>query len=499
MSDISSQYDWIVLGDHPGALLSANLVARLGLTVLVVPKSETRGVLLSDEGQYLDPESNFLLGLGEGGLLHESLSKVGAISEDILSGDRIYPQVLTPQYRFQFKSEPDLLSLELNRELGTESSLEKDFIESALAGSSEVLDYWTRYPSQLTLDPSGKVKPERRKSWHQIRSVSKVSRNLATKSTVNNPSGEVESVEALRFGFLGLARPGTGLESQEAFHALALGRSGASYRGGTTSYRKLLIRNAKKLGATILDGAECRRIFVDNGRFTGIQVSSSGNMITGTGCILGSSFEQFSKRVSMNGRSWFSRTHRWPDPVGWKFTIALSVSGEGIVPGLTRRMVWKEAEAPAVEIELAEPGEYGARDQERKLIFLRTILPFHIETLNWEYQRMMAARMFRLASKLVPYLEFHVMKVFPDFRPETQNELRAVYPFERLDMIPENLRCYAPTEHSRRFQGASSGIEGLFISSNQSFPELGSFGPVVAAFDGVAWVAHKMGLAGPSL
>jgi len=497
MSNIGSQYDWIVLGDHPGALLTANLVARLGLTVLVVPKSETRGVLLSDEGQYLDPESNFLLGLGEGGLLNDSLAKVGALSADILSGDRIYPQALTPQHRFQFKSEPDLLSRELNRELGAESSEEKDFIESALAGSSEVLDYWTHYPSQLTLDPTGKAKPERRKSWQQIRSVSRVSRGLESMHSPTNPHGEVESVEALRFGFLGLAQPGADLDSQEAFHALALGRSGASYRGGTTNYRKLLIRNAKKLGATILDGAECRRIFVDNGRFTGIQVSSSGNMVSATGCVLGSSFEQFSDRVSMNGRSWFSRTHRWPDPVGWKFTIALSISGEGIIPGLTRRMVWKEAEAPAVEIELAEPGEYGARDQERKLIFLRTILPFHADTLHWEYQRMTAARMFRLASKLIPYLEFHVMKVFPDFRVETQSDLKSVYPFERLDMIPENLRCYAPTGHSSRFKGANSGIEGLFISSNQSFPELGTFGPVVAAFDGVAWVAHKMGLTGP--
>ena len=199
----------------------------------------------------------------------------------------------------------------------------------------------------------------------------------------------------------------------------------------------------------------------------------------------------------MNGRSWFARSRTFPDPVGWKYTIALSVSDEGIVPGLTRRMIWKEADTPAVEIELAEPGEYGTRDQERKLIFLRTILPFTTESLNWEFQRMTAARMFRLASKLIPYLEFHVMKVFPDFRSDDQTELKRVYPFERLEMIPENLRSYAPTDHSRKLQGASSGIEGLFISSNQSYPELGSFGPVVAGFDGVAWVAHKMGLAGP--
>jgi hypothetical protein len=496
-SALANQYDWIVLGDHPGALLTANLVARLGLSVLMVPKSETRGVLLSNEGQYLDPESNFLLGLGEGGLLNTSLSKVGALSADILAGDRVYPQALTPQYRFQFKSEPNLLSLELNRELGTGENQEKDFIESALASSSEVLDYWSNYPQQLTLDPTGKIKPERRKSWQQIRAVSRVDRSLEARKTSIGTVAEIETVEALRLGFLGLAPVSAGLDSREAFHALALGRSGASFRGGTTSYRKLLLRNAKKLGATILDSADCRRIFVENGRFTGIQVSSSGNMISGSGCILGSSFGQFSERVSVNGRSWFSRTKTFPDPAGWKYTIALSVSDEGIVPGLTRRMIWKEADAPAVEIELAEPGEYGTRDPDRKLIFLRTILPFNTESLNWEFQRMTAARMFRLASMLIPYLEFHVMKVFPDFRSDDQTELKRVYPFERLDMIPENLRCYAPTDHSRKFQGASSGIEGLFISSNQSYPELGSFGPVVAGFDGVAWVAHKMGLSGP--
>jgi hypothetical protein len=229
----------------------------------------------------------------------------------------------------------------------------------------------------------------------------------------------------------------------------------------------------------------------------------SGNMVGGTGCVLGSSFDEFSERVSMNGRNWFSMKRQWPDPTGWKFTVAFSVRNEAIPPGASRRMVWKENEAPPVEIEIAAASEYGGRerdrDKDKQIVFLRTVLPYSVESLKPEFQRIVSARMFRLASEIVPYLEYHVLSIYPDFRADSQSDdLGVVYPFQRLSEIPENLKCYGTNQGlSNLFQGSGSGIEGLFITSNQSFPELGNFGPTVASIEAVAWIAHRLGLRGP--
>ena len=58
------RYDWIVLGDDPGALLSACLAARLGLSALVLDCGERAMSVVSGSGQLLDPETSTLLGLG---------------------------------------------------------------------------------------------------------------------------------------------------------------------------------------------------------------------------------------------------------------------------------------------------------------------------------------------------------------------------------------------------------------------------------------------------
>lgn len=42
-----------------------------------------------------------------------------------------------------------------------------------------------------------------------------------------------------------------------------------------------------------------------------------------------------------------------------------------------------------------------------------------------------------------------------------------------------------------------SGVEGLFLSSAEVYPHLGTMAAPVAALEGSAWIAHRMGLAGP--
>ena len=74
----------------------------------------------------------------------------------------------------------------------------------------------------------------------------------------------------------------------------------------------------------------------------------------------------------------------------------------------------------------------------------------------------------------------------------TPNELTELYGFTTLEAIPDNLRMYAG-----KGVGSTSGIEGLFVASEESYPALGNLGPTVAALESAAWLAHQSGLAGP--
>jgi hypothetical protein len=494
--NIATQYDWIVLGDHPAALLSANLVARLGLSVLIVPQCTSMQTCVSEEQRVLDPESNFLLGLEPDGLLGICLEKSGLSMKEHLLPDSL-PQALTPENRIRFRATAEEMKTELQRELSkdssdvTETNEEAAFLDYALRVSPELLSHWVSFPKQLTLDmANAQAKRPKLVDWQEVLRKSPALRMPHVERAVETSS----FLEAFRFGLSGQSLQG-GASPLESLHALSMGPSGSSVRGGMKSYRELLLRNAKRLGVTVLENAQCKRIFVENGRFVGVQVSESGNMVGGSGCVLGSSFDEFSERVSMNGRNWLSLKRQWPDASGWKFSLAFTVGEEAIPPGASRRMIWKEPEAPIVEFEIADASEYGIRDREKKLIFLRTILSYNEESLSSDFQKMIAARMFRLASQVLPYLEYHVISIYPDFRVE---DLKRVYPFNKLSEIPENLKSYGRrTGLAHLLQGSGTGIEGLFISSNQSFPELGNFGPTLAALEAVAWIAHRLGLPGP--
>jgi hypothetical protein len=486
---VSNSYDWIVLGDHPAALLSANLVAKLGLSVLILTESSARKVVFSKSGQCLDLEPNFIAGMGEKGVLEGAFRGFSAMpTEGDLSYVDAHAQILTPETRLQIRESLNSTKPELDREFASESP-ERKLIEHGLGNAERVLDYWRAFPSRLNLSAAQQQQQQQKK---RIKETPANWGDLLKKLQFRGARANRDLCEALSYACT-QQLPGKWNDADWS-HAIALGTSGASFRGGLTAYRNHLLRSAKKLGATIVEGEECRRIFVENRRFMGVQISGNGNMVSATGCILGSSVSEVADRMSFTGIKWLGKKTS-PKPVGWRFSLAVLASKDAIPPGLSRRSIWKEPGAPVLEIEVADPADYGTRQADQRILFLRTVLPYSNESLNVEYQRIVAARMFRVATELVPFLEQHVSRVFPDFRvspAEGGSELSDVYQFQIPQMIPGNLRVYEMTAHE-----TSTGVEGLFAAAGDSFPKLGSLGPVVAAIEATAWIAHRSGLPGP--
>ncbi len=520
---LRDQYDWVVLGDDPGALLSASFAAKQGLSVLILPlfpapALKTAGGEDRSDKVILDLETNAIPGIGAGGLWDACLSSAGMTAQEkgMILKEGAITQIVTPRQRVALESDRARLALEVEREWGR-SAVEGSGLVGALQyADSQIEKFWLDLPERLTLKATraelAKNAPAEFKKAVAGMSLSKLASQLAR--SCEKDRGDVRAwfsdetslegwqsrhaeFDLFEFseGVHAAVADSQGSSDSDLFsvlHQLTLSRTMASYQGGMGAFRELLLKLARRNGADVPSKTECRQIFIQNGRFAGVLPSIRGNMIGATGGILGVPLEYVQAMVTQSGRGW-GRGFKTPTPpMGWKFTIALSLHLEAIPPGMARRVIWQEKNAPSIEIERVHPSEYGQKDGSRIVLFLRTLMPMTEESLSPAYQRLIGARLLRKATQISPFLEYHIRKIYPDFRAENTRELHEVYGFKALTEIPPQLLVF-----SGQGAGAQSGVEGLFLSSKEAFPSMGLFGGAVSALEGVAWVAHRSGLAGP--
>lgn len=533
---LQDQYDWVVLGDHPGALLSAGIASQLGLSVLVLPLAPSTLVTVSPQGQVLDPEPNYVLGLGRHGsapgLLAECLIQLGAASftpKLIRSGTEIAPQAVSPGVRFSLALEEDVLFRELEREFGNEFAKTSGLLNAINTVEARALSHWRSYPLVLlNRASSGKgmkiPRPSVLRSDFSIKSLHhslRISRDQGVKGVKGPGRLWIRSkghLEDLRSRFSRLAKDESQAQSiwkdfteaaqgiwygvsgvdvpnppvADWLHLVALGRTAGSFRGGMSAFRRFLLGLAQRLGAQVPTGLECRRIFIEDGKLRGIQLNDRGKMLITRAGVLGCSLSQAKESMSFTGRAGSSVLKAGAKTIGWRFTLALSVDREAVPEGMSERAIWNQPDAPPLEIEVADPTVYEQGGGDIKYIFLRTWLPFEQKSLDVSYQRLIAARMFRQLIELFPFLEFHVRRVYPDFRVSEstlgRDEFSEVYGFVSTDFIPDNLRLYR-----EQSTGSVSGIKGLYVANGESFPTMGSFGPTVAAIEAMTHFTSSLG------
>lgn len=529
---LRDQYDWIVLGDDPGALLSASLAAKLGLSVLVLPlfpapSVRTTGGDDRSDKSVLDLESNVIPSLGGGGIWDACLKGAGMTAQEqvLFLNSSSIAQVVTPRRRVALEHDRTRFLAEMEREWGKESAQNSGIVDALLHADALIEKFWLDLPERLTLkatraelanktapDASGaNDAPEFKKAIAgtsltklaaQIlrtleRDKSSAQEWFSGDTSLGKWASRHEETDLMEFceGVQAAVADAQGTSDTDLFsilHQLTLSRTAASYRGGMSAFREILLRLAQRNGADIPPKTECRQIFIQNGRFAGVLPSIKGSMIGGTGGILGVPLEYVQAMLTQSGRGWGKGFKNPSQPVGWKFTIALTLHPEAIPPGMARRVIWQEKGAPFIEMERVHPSDYGQKDGNRVILFLRTMMPMTQESLSPAYQRLISARLLRKATQIAPFLEYHIRKIYPDFRAESTRELQEVYGYKVLTEIPPQLLVFAG-----KGTGAQSGVEGLFLSSKEAFPTMGLHGGAISALEGVAWVAHRSGLAGP--
>ncbi len=558
---VRDHYDWIVLGTHPGALVSASLAAQLGLSVLVLPFGLSLPSKRFGKGQVFDPESNLVLGLSEENLAPGLIFQCLGLSEmdpkfktSLRAGNGVRPQVLTPQTRFVFQSN-DLIQWEIQREFGNQVGTQLGLQNALKSYESDLSFYWRELPKRLVLKgpPLPGTQPD---SYSFHRDLADVRKNLLLKQKAKKKQNSKKFFQPSLFGVkkssvrsraaqvtwlsgvetaaqlakrLGIEEFGylaegvfSGLTSTQGMDpslfdlllVLSLSRTGSSFPGGMGAYREFLLQRAVQLGVHYSPQAQCKRVFIEDHRFLGVQIAGAGNMIAGEKGILGCSLSRIDPYLSQPGGSWVlpgSRKSRTRShPVGWKFTLALSVHREAIPEKMQSHLFWQEKDSPYLEVEVVEGVDYGSTQNENQTLFLRTILPFELETLDHLYQRRIAGRMFRQATEIMPFLEFHVTQVYPDFRSNSpavrsllrspdevsdpnqdliEDELTRLYGFASLDAIPDSLLCY-----SGRGLGPRTAVDRLYLASDESYPFLGGLGGVIAAIQAVSDAAGRSSL-----
>lgn len=532
---LKENYDLVVLGDHVGGLLAAALATRLNLSVLVLSFGNSLKTFVSrqvqtDSQECLDPESNFLIGAashnGEYGLLAHCLSHFDkwVEEESRVDFEKGLPQVLTPKNRFSLTYENDSFEREMNREFGNRVDSDLQLVSALRQAEVEYSQYWRNFLERLKIATDRSQKAARKELLRSLDRGAKQTGLNAVLQNLQNNNDFAEALLGLSYGIISHL-PGADVKMRTLVEQVALARTGAGFKGGVSAFRDLLKKIAKKQGADFLADSqsskiiEFHRLIVNDGRLTAVEVIESAaetaaaesekkvHTLTVRAGAIGCSLAQLKEKVLIQKRSWLKKLKHSPIPIGWRFTVSLQVSRDAICPGMSERMVWKEKGAPPLEIETAFPSDYAladyglatnreahSRDNDSyRLIFLRTLVPYSAESLSPTYQEILAARMVRQLMKLVPFIDRHILKMFPDFRaPSFEADVLKVYPMRDLSEIPVNLCCY-----SKKGIGSDSGVDGLFIVSDEAYPELGSLGTTIASLQAMAWLAHQSGRSGP--
>ncbi len=496
---LKDSYDWLVLGDHPGALLCGALVAKLGLSVLMLPFGKDFEAKKSKQGPILDPDSSYFIGLtdalGYTGLLSRCLKRIEmTVPQAELAG----PLVVTPSFRVEFAGELPALKDAILREMGDELARKLGFVEALEVSEGAFLQFWSGLPESLTIalqPPKSRrrVGMPRTRSLDALADVSRSDRYAKPWFEPRPMDFGAEARELLSGLWSALCASGGSedFRMRDLLTVFALSRTGGFWPGGRAELVAALKSRARALGAHFPAQAECSRIFIEGGRITGVQLSQKDQVISILGAAVGAPMRHVSEVAALSGSQLFSRMKTPPTPSGWKFTLAVSVP-ERMKAVTGPWMHYKEKGAPSIDCEFRDIADG------RCSLNMRTVLPYDAKTLDPEYQRLIGARMYRQVAELLPgLLELDRepnAEIYPDFRPEIKpgRQPDSPYLFEGLDAIPDDLLVYEGAG-----MGSRSGVEGLFSVSTESYPELGSLGGVVAAIEAAAWIAHRNGIVGP--
>lgn len=526
-------YDWIVLGRHPSAVLSGCLATRLGAKVLFLPNVGQAFKTSRDKGAgaedfELDYESGWIGGFSS----HRSPEEQGLLE---LCLNRIDPQLVqkwfSPEEQtFLFTQNNRILSEDFFNdwvqrfESGKSKKIQKAQLKIWADSEKDLVQTLNKIPSLLNTElpskkPSTREEKNRIKSFFKLKALSfssSIGRRLEKKwffkknsslSFVKNRSLNREKLEILTARFAessgillkseDLAQ--AGLSDWACFYASRLRR----IKLNVNDWIDDLLRIAQTQGASIDAAADIESIIFQSNRYNGIEyipgkeedkirVSSHG-LVCGTSTVFLEIHLCGKKKNKISKKSKVKSTIK-----GWVFSWVFYAPAGSWEKSLPRRLLWSEIGSPPMEWEWDWLVQKG--DEDKTVLRVRTILPWSEDSLHISYLMHILENVAEQAFRLFPGIDFlgFNSKTGVDGKSKTlrtddhEDLLKKLYPWRTLESIPENVRIYFG-----KGTGVDSGVEGLFLTNETTYPALGSFGWSIAALESSAWLAHRLGMSGP--
>jgi len=217
------------------------------------------------------------------------------------------------------------------------------------------------------------------------------------------------------------------------------------------------MKRAESAGVTVLKTSSLSRVFLEKQHLVGIQVEGDGKMVSTRKLLVSSDLSSLAAQIHQTASSTSGKKKQLPLPLGWKFSIGLSVREDAIPAGAPQSFLLASANAPTIEVEWSSPAVYGLSDSGQRIIFLRTALPLQQQTLDREYQRKIAQRLLAALARVFPFLEYNLIRMLPDVRDHEQAEqldLPEAYPFQDVSRIPYELLIWPPVDTKQWVQSS---------------------------------------------
>ncbi|MBI3542918.1 MAG: hypothetical protein HY075_06565 [Deltaproteobacteria bacterium] len=488
---LAERYDVICAGGGLSSYLCSALLAKAGKRVLVIDEEDQATARTYGDGYIFDPDFAGFTGLNDTAALGRSLRELGVGTDDFRAADSVI-QVLTSNYRLVFSKEAEAFEREVRREVarGHEDVFAFfDLLRRAAGSIPSFVEGALTRGQGTTADASSW-----RRFWGSYYSKIQSDRPVALSKVLPSNGAELcENLGAAILGAMSYAAP-TNLGCEQSMRGLSVSLQGQGfYVGGLDALKKRLATLVLEAGGSVKRDTSVESLITESGKVVGVLLSSFEGIIRSNIVVIGSRLRRLYLTLPENMRdpSLFRSLGRVV-PSSWRFTVSLTVKRSVIPIGATSSMTYVGShqfpleEENYLKIQIIPDGVYSSRPEgaETATLLVTALVPYRASALDYDYLRRLGGRMIRTLAELMPFLEYNIVSLYPDFRANDA-ELREAYPFRGPDWLPENLMQYYVRGHRsvQDFWGPSwtTPHTNLYFAGRSVWPSLGTYGEALAA------------------
>lgn len=490
---LADHYDVICAGSGLSSYLCAALLAKAGKRVLVIDDEDHALARVSSDDCVFDPDFALFGGLEGSAALGKSLKELGLLDGESSSFKPFneITQVLTSEHRIVFWKNSGETCKEIRRELKGSSDSVCEFF-SKLYDAGETVGSFVENAVNPGQTVAGDVSAWK-KFWGKYYSSINRQHPVALREVLAGDNAETcEHLSAALLGALSYAAP-VNLGFEQGIRGLSLPFRGLYYyAGGLDALKEKLAAIVVSSGGGIKKDARVESLIAENKKLAGVLLSSFEGIIRADIVILSSRLRKLygTLPTTMQDPSLLRMLGRI-EPSSWRFTVSVTVNKKVLPIGATSNMIYvgsyqlplQEENYLRIQI-LPDETRAGAARAATATLLLTALVPYRASSMDYSYLRRLGGRMLQTLAELFPFLEENIVKIFPDIRVG-EDALKAFYPFDNPEWVPENLLQYYLRGHrqAQDFWGPSwtTPHSNLYFAGRAIWPALGIYGEALTA------------------